>query len=160
MHHTHRIYVKVWRTFVRFTSYRHMLEVAEHWRASLWHSRTKTLWYRRVGVIYKLKCDKLKYDHGYIGKSGRIFGEMFKKTPQSLIPIPTLKKLFWWIGKSSVKYWCRFLILLVESWRIVIISGTVHWFWLKTSFHPLLWTSSGLTIAPKLATPLSKITSK
>ena len=41
--------------------------------------------------------------------------------------------------------WCRYLILLVESWRIVIISGTVHWFLLKTSFHPLLWTSSGLT---------------
>ena len=41
--------------------------------------------------------------------------------------------------------WCKFFILLVESWRIVIISGTVHWFWLKTSFHPLLWTSSGLT---------------
>ena len=30
-------------------------------------------------------------------------------------------------------------------WRIVIISGTVHWFWLKTSFHPLLWILSGLT---------------
>ena len=43
------------------------------------------------------------------------------------------------------KDWCRFLILLVESCRKVIISGTVHWFWLKTSFHPLLWTSSGLT---------------
>ena len=26
-----------------------------------------------------------------------------------------------------------------------MISGTVHCFWLKTSFHPLLWTSSGLT---------------
>ena len=46
---------------------------------------------------------------------------------------------------------CRFLILLVESWRIVIISGTVHWFWLKTSFHPLLWTSSGLTGSWKLS---------
>ena len=40
---------------------------------------------------------------------------------------------------------CRFLILLVKSWRIVVISGTVHWLLLKTSFHPLLWTSSGLT---------------
>ena len=48
--------------------------------------------------------------------------------------------------------WCRFLILLVESWRKVIISGTVHWFWLKTSFHPLLWTSSGLTGSWKLST--------
>ena len=38
-----------------------------------------------------------------------------------------------------------------ESWRIVIISGTVHWFWLKTSFHPLLWTSSGLTGSWKLS---------
>ena len=47
--------------------------------------------------------------------------------------------------------WFRFLILLVESWRIVIISGTVHWFWLKTSFHPLLWTSSGLTGSWKLS---------
>ena len=41
--------------------------------------------------------------------------------------------------------WCRFPILLVESRRIVVISGTVHWFLLKTSFHPLLCTSSGLT---------------
>ena len=38
-----------------------------------------------------------------------------------------------------------------ESWRILIISGTVHWFWLKTSFHPLLWTSSGLTGSWKLS---------
>ena len=38
---------------------------------------------------------------------------------------------------------CRFLILLVESWRIVVISGTVHRLLLKTSFHPLLWTSCG-----------------
>ena len=29
--------------------------------------------------------------------------------------------------------------------QIVLTTGTVHWFWLKTSFHPLLWTSSGLT---------------
>ena len=28
---------------------------------------------------------------------------------------------------------------------IVVISGTVHRLLLKTSFHPLLWTSSGLT---------------
>ena len=46
---------------------------------------------------------------------------------------------------SCSNNWYRFLILLVESWRIVIISGTVNWFWLKTSFHPLLWTLSGLT---------------
>ena len=47
---------------------------------------------------------------------------------------------------------CRFLILLVESWRIVVISGTVHWFDLTTSFHPLLWTSSGLKGTWKLST--------
>ena len=54
------------------------------------------------------------------------------------------------IPSSCSNNWCKFLILLVESWRIVIISGTVHWFWLKTSFHPLLWTSSGLTGSWKL----------
>ena len=37
----------------------------------------------------------------------------------------------------------RFWNQQTGSWRIVVISGTVHWFWLKTSFHPLLWTSSG-----------------
>ena len=31
------------------------------------------------------------------------------------------------------------------NWSIVVISGTVHRLLLKTSFHPLLWTSSGLT---------------
>ena len=41
---------------------------------------------------------------------------------------------------------------IAEFWRIVVISGTVHWFWLKTSFHPLLWTSSGLTGSWKLST--------
>ena len=46
---------------------------------------------------------------------------------------------------------CRFLILLVESWSKVVISGTVHWFDLKTSFHPLLWTSSGLRDTWKLS---------
>ena len=56
------------------------------------------------------------------------------------------------LSADTVDNWCRFLILLVESWRIVIISGTVHWFWLKTSFHPLLWTSSGLTGSWKLST--------
>ena len=53
--------------------------------------------------------------------------------------------------RGTATNWCRFLILLVESWRIVVISGTVHWFWLKTSFHPLLWTSSGLTGSWKLS---------
>ena len=52
---------------------------------------------------------------------------------------------------NHLKNWCRFLILLVESWRIAVISGTVHWFLLKTSFHPLLWTSSGLTGSWKLS---------
>ena len=47
--------------------------------------------------------------------------------------------------------WCRFLILLIESWRTVVFSGTVHWLFLKTSFHPLLWTSSGLTGSWKLS---------
>ena len=32
-----------------------------------------------------------------------------------------------------------------QDWSIVVISGTVHRLLLKTSFHPLLWTSSGLT---------------
>ena len=55
------------------------------------------------------------------------------------------------VFNNQCSNWCRFLILLVESWRIVIISGTVHWFWLKTSFHPLLWTSSGLTGSWKIS---------
>ena len=59
---------------------------------------------------------------------------------------PWCDDLWYWYGHrwgKSPKIWCRFLILLVESWRIVVISGTVHWLYLKTSFHPLLWTSSG-----------------
>ena len=67
-----------------------------------------------------------------------------------------LIKLHIILGFPEIKHcecfnWCKFLILLVESWRIVITSGTVHWFWLKTSFHPLLWTSSGLTGSWKLS---------
>ena len=54
--------------------------------------------------------------------------------------------------KPWATIWCRFLILLVESWRIVVISGTVHWLYMKTIFHPLLWTSSGLTGSWKLST--------
>ena len=38
-----------------------------------------------------------------------------------------------------------------ESRSKVVISGTVHWFDLKTSFHPLLWTSSGLRGTWKLS---------
>ena len=45
---------------------------------------------------------------------------------------------------------------VIYSWRIVIISGIVHWFWLKTSFHPLLWTSSGLTGSWKLSAYISR----
>ena len=55
------------------------------------------------------------------------------------------------IPSSCSNNWCRFLILLVESRSIVVFSGTVHWFLLKTSFHPLLWTSSGLTGSWKLS---------
>ena len=47
--------------------------------------------------------------------------------------------------------WINTKTFSTVSWRIVIISGTVHWFWLKTSFHPLLWTSSGLTGSWKLS---------
>ena len=56
-----------------------------------------------------------------------------------------------WLYTCEVETWCRFLILLVESWRTVVFSGTVHWLYLKTSFHPLLWTSSGLTGSWKLS---------
>ena len=31
------------------------------------------------------------------------------------------------ISSSCSRILCRFLILLVKSWRIVVISGTVHW---------------------------------
>ena len=54
--------------------------------------------------------------------------------------------------KQEANIRCTFLILLVESLSIVVISGTVHWFDLKTSFHPLLWTSSGLKGTWKLST--------
>ena len=47
--------------------------------------------------------------------------------------------------------WCRFLILLNKSWSLEVFSGTVHWFCSKTSFHPLLWTSSGLKGSWKLS---------
>ena len=35
---------------------------------------------------------------------------------------------------------------------MLIFSGTEHWFGWKTSFHPLLWTSSGLKGSLKLST--------
>ena len=31
-----------------------------------------------------------------------------------------------------------------KSWSLEVFSGTVHWFLQKTSFQPLLWSSSGL----------------
>ena len=34
---------------------------------------------------------------------------------------------------------------------MLIFSGTEHWFCWKTSFHPLLWTSSGLKGSCKLS---------
>ena len=54
----------------------------------------------------------------------------------------------------------------IMYWSKVVISGTVHWFDLKTSFHPLLWTSSGLRGTWKLSAyigfpntfPLSRLT--
>ena len=48
--------------------------------------------------------------------------------------------------------WCSLTCHQTQYvWRIAVISGTVHWFLLKTSFHPLLWTSSGLTGSWKLS---------
>ena len=37
------------------------------------------------------------------------------------------------------------------SRSLEVFSGTVHWFCSKTSFHPLLWTSSGLKGSWKLS---------
>ena len=54
-----------------------------------------------------------------------------------------------WSGLHLYLCFCQFLLILFnfnyQSWSIVVISGTVHRLLLKTSFHPLLWTSSGLT---------------
>ena len=47
--------------------------------------------------------------------------------------------------------WKIYEFHIKTSWRTVVISGTVHWLYLKTSFHPLLWTSSGLTGSWKLS---------
>ena len=38
-----------------------------------------------------------------------------------------------------------------KPWSLEVFSGTVHWFCSKTSFHPLLWTSSGLKGSWKLS---------
>ena len=40
--------------------------------------------------------------------------------------------------------WCRFLFLLSLEVVKQFLSGTDLWLHLQTSFHPLLWTSSGL----------------
>ena len=50
-----------------------------------------------------------------------------------------------WMSKNGVFMKLQFILIISIvkcfslSWRKVVISGTVHWFWLKTSFHPLLW---------------------
>ena len=52
-------------------------------------------------------------------------------------------------AEKLCKYFNKFVNTLkkerTEITRIVVLSGTVHWLYLKTSFHLLLWTSSGLT---------------
>ena len=45
-----------------------------------------------------------------------------------------------------------------ESWSLEVFSGTVYWFCRKTSFHPLLWTSSGLKGTWKLSAYIEKST--
>ena len=90
---------------------------------------TKLLWmYLEVNILWFLYSEALNWS----------FSQSLNKRRTS-------------IPSSCSNNCCRFFILLVESWRKVIISWTVHWFWLKTSFHPLLWTSSGLTGSWKLS---------
>ena len=72
------------------------------------------------------------------------------------VAILTLFELFSLVWAICTSFFCIYFFglnrYLLLSWRIVVISGTVHWLYLKTSFHPLLWTSSGLTGSWKLST--------
>ena len=58
--------------------------------------------------------------------------------PISLLPPSKLTKILQVVKQVLLKTNKNYLEVKL------VISGTVHWFDLKTSFHPQLWTSSGL----------------
>ena len=83
-----------------------------------------------------------------IGREGHSLARNIKESIFVRVNNPTLNRN---IGKFNLPHiWDRVLLNtpglnLKRHWSIVVISGTVHRLLLKTSFHPLLWTSSGLT---------------
>ena len=49
--------------------------------------RTKILCWKKVGVIYRYKCDRVDCDEEYIGQSSRTFEERFKEHQKAPSPI-------------------------------------------------------------------------
>ena len=66
---------------------------------------------------------------------------------------PSITSRYWpflLLPISLISFW-QCLRIKSPSCRRLVFSGTVHWFWRKTSFHPLLWTSSCLKGTWKLS---------
>ena len=75
---------------------------------------------------------------------------VFRRKPKILLNLETMPdikvtgtfKEYYELLNKRLKYLhgirCRFLILLNKSCRRLVFSGTVHWFWSKTSFQLLL----------------------
>ena len=56
-------------------------------RSLLLAPRDKDPFLRKLGVIYRYKCDRVECDEEYIGDSSRIFRERLKEHQKALSPI-------------------------------------------------------------------------
>ena len=96
---------------------------------------------QKSNIICHWKCPANKCTAEYIGEANRSLKERVSdhrnQTTSAFRNHHTSTK--------HLKTGVDFSYCWLNLGRTVVFSGTVHWLYLKTSFHPLLWTSSGLT---------------
>ena len=85
--HIIRDLVKALRKHARSLGYKCILREDRPSKTSLWPQKTKILFSKKSGVIYRYKCDREGCEEQYIGESARAFAERFKEHQKAPSPI-------------------------------------------------------------------------
>ena len=80
-------WVRAWKKYAADMECKSTLKEAIPSKTSWWPQKIKIQSWRRVGVIYRYKCNRVDCDEEYIGESSRVFGERFKEHQKAPSPI-------------------------------------------------------------------------